>query len=72
MSFFSLDNPAVILETVKMVWDTVLVGKTLLSHVSQVELVGTTRAIVLRMYESFGSHTGAILTSKLPFTAYQR
>ena len=27
MSFFSLDNPAVILETVKMVWDTVFVGK---------------------------------------------
>lgn len=38
----------------------------------QVERVESTKAVVLRMYEAFGSHTGTTLTTQLPVKAYQR
>ncbi|CAI8034231.1 Alpha-mannosidase 2C1 [Geodia barretti] len=55
VSFFTTDNPAIILETVKTV-----------------ELVSSTKAIVVRLYEAFGSQTSTTLTSTLPFKASQR
>lgn len=55
VSFISTDNPAIVLETIKMV-----------------ERVESTKAVVLRMYEAFGSHTGTTLTTQLPVKAYQR
>jgi alpha-mannosidase len=54
-TFFTIDNPAVILETVKVV-----------------EAVGTNKAVVVRLYEAFGSHTSTTLRSRLPFKSSQR
>ena len=35
-------------------------------------MVGSAKAVVVRLYEAFGSRTSATLTSQLPFKAAQR
>ena len=80
MSFFTIDNPAVILETVKVVKPIsqiifpvrMYVHNIIASAIMQVEAVGTNKALVVRLYEAFGSHTSTTLRSQLPFKTLQR